>query len=155
VFRRDQRATTRPATVTGQASDGRAAPASAGSSEGSENAAAWLVVEGTAPGAGSASPGGPPEAMWSLRPGLTPVGREPALVGAGLVLDAAELAPLHALLFHRDGHTWFVDLQSGSGSWVNDQRLPPFTGRELRDRDLLRLGPLALRFRAVARAAGD
>ncbi len=105
----------------------------------------WLVVEGVADG--------PPSALWPLTAGVTLVGRDAEATRNGLVIDHAGLAPVHAFLFHRDGRTWFMDLSAPQGSFINDQRIPPFTGRELRDRDRLRLGDLALRFRSLTEPA--
>jgi hypothetical protein len=117
----------------------------------------WLVQERRDPAGttGAAettgATGAAPEALWPLGPGVTLVGSDSGEVGAGLVIHDADLEPVHAFLFHREGQIWFLDLGSTAGSWVNDQRLPPFTGRELRDRDLLRLGSFSLRFRALSR----
>jgi hypothetical protein len=101
----------------------------------------WLVVSVGS----SRSPG----AIWPVTAGITLIGSSQADVGPGVVVDRPGLAPVHALVFHRSGQTWLVDLDSGGGTALNGAPLPPLQGHLLAERDELHLGELILSFHRV------
>lgn len=88
-----------------------------------------------------------PGAIWPVTAGITLIGSSQAEVGPGVVADRPSLAPLHALVFHRSGRTWLVDLDSGSTTTCNGVPLSPLQGHLLSERDELRFGELILSFR--------
>lgn len=112
----------------------------AGRAASTEAHVGWLVET-----SGAAPTGG----VWPVTAGPTFIGSNPEEVGSGVVVDRPALAPLHALLFHRRGQTWLVDLATPGGTLLNGERLPPLIGRLLGERDELRLGELCLSFRGA------
>jgi pSer/pThr/pTyr-binding forkhead associated (FHA) protein len=83
------------------------------------------------------------------------VGRADALSGVTPDLDldpyAGELAGLsrrHARIFIQQDQCWIEDLNSVNWTYLNQQRLTPAKPMSLSDGDLLRLGNVALTFRA-------
>ncbi len=98
----------------------------------------WL----TEPSKGESIPG----AMNPVREGITLIGSDPELVGTGVLARRGNLAGLHAMVFHRGGRTWVVDMASSAGTLLNGQSIEPLQGHSLSDRDELRLGDLILSF---------
>ncbi len=88
-------------------------------------------------------------AIWPVTAGMTYIGSSPEQVGTGVTSDRSGLAPLHALIFHREGVTWILDLASPTPVRLNGEQLSPLQGRTLAERDELRLGELVLSFRRI------
>lgn len=90
-----------------------------------------------------------PGSIWPVTAGITLIGSSQADVGPGVVAQRPGLAPVHALVFHRRGRTWLVDLDSGGTTECNGVGLSPLQGHPLSERDDLHLGDLVLSFRRV------
>jgi len=90
-----------------------------------------------------------PGSIWPVTTGLTLIGSGQAEVGHSIVLERPGLATAHALLYHRYGKTWLLDLDSGNPTGCNGEALPPMQGHPLSERDELHLGELVLSFRRV------
>ncbi|HMO59035.1 MAG TPA: FHA domain-containing protein [Roseiflexaceae bacterium] len=63
-----------------------------------------------------------------------------------LVLEDAEVASRHVRIVCDADGVWVTDLGSSTGTFLNTTRLTPNTRRELRDGDILRIGPFFVRF---------
>jgi hypothetical protein len=92
---------------------------------------------------------GRPGSIWPVTTGITLLGSSQSEVGSGIVAQRPGLAPVHAMIFHRSGHTWLVDLDSGSPTTCNNAPLAPLQGHPLSEKDELHLGELVLSFRRV------
>jgi len=90
-----------------------------------------------------------PGSIWPVTGGITLIGTSQADAGSVVVAQRPGVAPVHALVFHRNGQTWLVDLDSGGVTECNGIPLPPLQGRLLSERDEIRLGDLVLSFRRV------
>lgn len=90
-----------------------------------------------------------PGSIWPVTTGITLLGSSQSEVGSGIVAERPGLAPVHAMIFHHNGHTWVLDLDSGNTTTFNRVLLPPLQGQVLSERDELRLGELVLSFRRV------
>ncbi|HWQ15205.1 MAG TPA: FHA domain-containing protein [Roseiflexaceae bacterium] len=93
---------------------------------------------------------GQPSVMVELRRGSTTIGRGD---DATLRIDAEGVSRLHARIICAPGLTILVDEESLNGTFVDGRRLGMSERHELRDGDVVQIGPATLRFFGASRAA--
>jgi len=92
------------------------------------------------PGRYLALAGGEETLVVALEDGVTRIGRG---LGANLRLDDARVSRRHAIVLRRNGRVRLLDDRSSNRTFVNGRQV---TEVELRDGDVIRVGPVELRY---------
>lgn len=86
---------------------------------------------------------GDPVQRLALRPGTLTIG---SAALSDLLIDDPAVAHAHARLLVSEDGCWVTDLGSPGGTFLNQVRLQPQLRHPLRDGDMLRVGPLFVRY---------